>query len=46
MLYYRPEYVAQGFIKLVEDDSMNGQAMRVSVAHGYDFATFQDTPLQ
>jgi hypothetical protein len=31
--FHRPSFVAEGFIRLVEDDSMNGQAMYFDAAN-------------
>jgi hypothetical protein len=33
LFFCRPSFVAEGFIQLVEDDSMNGQAKFFDAAH-------------
>lgn len=41
-----PAFVAEGMIKLVEDDSVSGKALRITSEFGHDFATFQEQPVQ
>ena len=37
-----PEYVAKGFMQLVEDESLNGAIMRVTPQKGIDFYVRRD----
>lgn len=41
-----PSTVAEGLIKLIEDDTVCGKAMRITSKYGHDFAQFQEQPLQ
>ena len=41
-----PADIAEGMIELVEDDTKNGKAMRITRAYGRDYAEFQEQPIQ
>jgi len=36
-----PEFVAKGFMELVEDESKNGAVMRVTPQKGIDYVNYQ-----
>ena len=39
-----PDFVAKGFLQLVEDESLNGAIMRVTPQKGIDFARYPNIP--
>ena len=38
-----PDLIAEGFIQLIEDDSLNGAVMKITSQKGIDFARYPDT---
>ena len=38
-----PDLIAEGFIQLIEDDSLNGAVMKITSQKGIDFAHYPDT---
>ena len=44
--HFRPAYIAEGLLELVEDDEANGQALRITKAMGRDVVKFEEHPLQ
>ena len=45
-VHFRMSELEDALILLIEDESYNGAALRITKAFGKDVATFQDTPLQ
>ena len=44
--HFRPEDIAEALIRLIEDDSLTGKALKVTKTFGQHFAEFVDTSVQ
>ena len=40
MFYLRVDIVAKGFLQLLEDETKNGEAMRITTQNGIDYHIF------